>query len=64
MAFLPFLLRDGFKRAHEASGKTWSALVAGEVTSPILDAVASVRNEPCPDFTARYRSHDGFAAMN
>jgi hypothetical protein len=63
-AIPPFLLRDGFKRAHEASEKTWSAVVAGEVASPILDAIASAKNEPCLDFAARYRNHDESAAMN
>jgi hypothetical protein len=64
-AFPPFLLRDGFRRAQEASDKTWSALVAGEVTTPILDAMASASDEPCRDFAARYRSPDeAAAAMN
>lgn len=62
--FPPFFLRDGFKRAHDASEKTWSALVAGEVTSPILDAMAAAKNEECRDFAARYRRKDDSASLN
>lgn len=54
----PLLLRDGFKRLQEASEKTWGALVAGEVTSPILDAMASAKNAECRDFRARQRGQD------
>jgi hypothetical protein len=49
----PLLLRDGFKRSHEASEKTWNALVAGEVTTPTLDNMASVKDVECRDFGAR-----------
>lgn len=49
----PLLLRDGFKRSHEASEKTWSALVAGEVATPTLDTMASVKDVECRDFGAR-----------
>lgn len=50
----PFLLRNGFDRTREASDKTWSALIAGEVTSPILDAMASAEDER-RDFSQRLR---------
>ena len=50
----PFLLRDGFQRLSQASAKTWGALVADEVTSPILDAMANAKDDECRDFRARY----------
>lgn len=55
----PFLLRDGFKRLSEASEKTWDPLIAGEVTSPILDAMAGAKDAECRDFAARYRQRVG-----
>lgn len=55
----PFLLRDAWERRRQASEKTWGALVAGEVTTPILDAMANAKNEDCRDFGARYRRAQG-----
>lgn len=52
--FPPFMLRDGFKRAREASEKTWGTVVAGEVSTPILDAMQNNREDECRDFNARY----------
>lgn len=50
----PLMMRDAFKRAQEASDKTWSALVAGEVTSPILDAMAAAPADDLRDFKHFY----------
>ena len=50
----PFLLRDGFERRRQASEKTWGALMAREVTSPILDAMDSAKDQECQNFRARY----------
>lgn len=55
--FPPFMLRDGFRRAKEASEKTWGTVVAGEVTTPILDAMRSAQQDECRDFAARYGRH-------
>lgn len=54
----PLLLVDGSKRAHEATEKTWGTLVAGEVTSPILDAMSHAKESECRDFRARYKQHE------
>ncbi|WP_418060340.1 hypothetical protein [Pimelobacter simplex] len=54
----PLLLLDGFKRAHGASEKTWGTLVAGEVTSPILDAMSGAKEDECRNFRARYERHE------
>ena len=54
----PMLLVDGFKRAYEASEKTWGTLVAGEVTSPILDAMYGAKDAECRNFRARYERHE------
>ncbi|NPC97882.1 hypothetical protein [Nocardioides sp. zg-DK7169] len=50
----PWLLWDGIKRSHEATEKTWAPLVAGEVTSPILDAMAAAKNGEFRNFRSRY----------
>ena len=50
----PLFLRDGFNRERDASEKTWGALVAGEVSSPILDEMAAAQGDECLDFAARY----------
>jgi hypothetical protein len=53
----PLLLTDGLKRAHEATEKTWGTLVAGEVTSPILDAISGAKDSERRSFRARYEPH-------
>jgi hypothetical protein len=50
----PFLLRDGFQRMNQASDKTWGALMAREVTSPILDAMERAKDQQCRDFQNRW----------
>jgi hypothetical protein len=43
----PFmLLGDGFNKANRASEKTWSLLIAGAVTSPILEAMEGAKSKP------------------
>lgn len=50
----PLLLREAFKRRLEASEKTWSALIAREVTSPIFDSMAEAQNGAMRDFAGEY----------
>jgi hypothetical protein len=50
----PLMLREAFKRRSEASEKTWSALIAREVTSPILDSMAEAQNGELRDFAREY----------
>ena len=45
-----FLVRDGFGRLRQASEKTWGAFTAGEVSSPIYDALKSAKAEGPRDF--------------
>ncbi len=52
----PLLFADGLKRADEATEKTWGTLVAGEVTSPILDAMSRAKDSECRNFRARYEA--------
>lgn len=50
---IPFLLlRSGFDRIDEAETRTWAPLIAGEVTSPILDDMAAAKERPTDDFRA------------
>lgn len=53
VAFL--MVRDAFQRTKQADAKTWSALIAGEVSSPSLDAMANAKESECEDFRERYR---------
>lgn len=49
----PFLLMDGFARKREASERTWSVLMAREVTSPIIDSMENSIDAPLKDFRER-----------
>lgn len=51
----PWLARDGFQRRRQADDKTWGALMAREVTSPIFDAMATAKQQECRNFAARYQ---------
>lgn len=49
------LLVQGTKRAGEAVDKTWAPLIAGEVTSPVLDAMAErVKDGEARDFRKEF----------
>lgn len=50
----PWLLRDAAQRAKEASDKTWGTVVAGEITTPILDQMKSAASEDLRDFRKWY----------
>lgn len=52
----PWLLRDASRRANEASETTWGTVVAGEITTPILDAMKVASTEDCRDFGKRFSS--------
>jgi len=54
----PFILRDGYLRARQASDKTWSVLIAGEITAPVMDAMEAARGEDCRDFRRRFADTD------
>lgn len=52
----PLLARDAFQRIKQADAKTWSPLVAGEVSSPSLDAMKDAEKSECLDFCERFQT--------
>lgn len=53
IAVPPALLIDGYRRVQQATDKTWSVLTAGEVTSPILDALNDAKAHDIADYAER-----------
>lgn len=51
-------LRDGNRRMRQATEKTWSVFTAGDVSSPILDAMSIATDQENRDFGSRQESLD------
>lgn len=50
----PMLLRDAQERLRQVSEKTWSPVIAGEVTTPVLDAMQVAADQTPRDFSNRF----------
>ncbi|GAA3859308.1 hypothetical protein GCM10022275_07350 [Tessaracoccus defluvii] len=45
-----WLMLDGFQRLRDAEEKTWIPVIAGEVTTPMMDSIKRAEDNPPSDF--------------